>query len=258
MPPTLIELTTLARAAGNILRESFGQHLRVDHKGLIDLVSEADRQSEQYLLSRIRKLYPDDRIVSEESGVLAGTNAHAWYVDPLDGTVNYVHGLPIYSVSIAYAQAGKLLLGVVYDPTHDELFSAESGVGAWLNGEPIHPASATDLDHALLVTGFPYDIRTNQDNNLDHYAHFALHSQGVRRLGSAALDLCDVACGRFDGFWELRLNAWDVAAGGLIAQQAGAVVTNLAGSHDFISPPQSILAANPIIHALMLDELKEK
>ncbi len=255
MLPTLNDLTTLALQAGEILRRNFNQHLRVDHKGLIDLVSEADRQSEQFLLSFIREHFPGNRIVAEESGVTAGNEDRAWYIDPLDGTVNYVHGLPIYSVSIAYANKGKLTLGVVYDPSRDELFSAEAGAGAWLNGEPIQPARAPDLDHALLVTGFPYDIRTNPKNNLDHYAHFALHSQGVRRLGSAALDLSYVACGRLDGFWELRLNPWDVAAGGLIAQQAGAVVTNLQGSEDFISPPQSILAANPTLHALMLKEL---
>ena len=258
MPPTLSDLSTLARQAGDILRASFGQHLHVDHKGLIDLVTEADRQSEQFLLGHIRERFPGDRIVAEESGISAGRTDQVWYIDPLDGTVNFVHGLPIYSVSIAYAQGGKLLLGVVYDPMRDELFSAETGLGAWLNAEPIHPAQAPDLDHALLVTGFPYDIRTNPENNLDHYAHFALHSQGVRRLGSAALDLSYVACGRLDGFWELRLNPWDVAAGGLIARQAGAVVTNLAGSDDFISPPQSILAANPTIHAIMLKDLLRK
>ena len=184
-----------------------------------------------------------------------------WYIDPLDGTVNYVHGIPIYSVSIAYAEAGELRLSVVYDPSRDECFSAASGKagelgsGAWMNGQPIHPSSTSDLDHALLVTGFPYDIRTNPDNNLDHYAHMAQHSQGVRRLGSAALDLCDVACGRFDGFWELRLKAWDVAAGALIAQQAGAVVTNLSGGPDFMTPTQSVLAANPYLHPLLLNEL---
>lgn len=258
MPPTLSDLSSLARQAGDILRASFGQHLHVDHKGLIDLVSEADRQSEQFLIGYIRERFPGDRIVAEESGVSAGSIDHLWYIDPLDGTVNYVHGLPIYSVSIAYAEGGKLLLGVVYDPMRDELFSAEAGLGAWLNGVAIHTAQASDLDHALLVTGFPYDIRTNPENNLDHYAHFALHSQGVRRLGSAALDLSYIACGRLDGFWELRLNPWDVAAGGLIARQAGAMVTNLAGSDDFISPPQSILAANPTIHSLMLKQLSRK
>jgi myo-inositol-1(or 4)-monophosphatase len=257
MPPTLNNLITLARASGEILLHSFGQHLRVDHKGLIDLVTEVDRQSEQFLLTHIRQRFPADRVVAEESGELAGRLDHVWYIDPLDGTVNYVHGLPFYSVSIAYAEHGNLLLAVVYDPSRDELFSAEAGAGAWLSGEPIHPANAPDLDHALLVTGFPYDIRTNPENNLDHYAHFALHTQGVRRLGSAALDLCYVACGRLDGFWELRLNPWDVAAGGLIAREAGAVVTNLAGQDDYISPPQSILVANPTIHALMLRDLQK-
>lgn len=256
MSPTLTNVNTLARQAGDILRTNFGQHLHVDHKGVIDLVSEADRRSEQFLLSYIHQHFPADRIVAEESGELAGTSDRVWYIDPLDGTVNYVHGLPIFSVSIAYAEAGRLLLGAVYDPMRDECFSTEFGQGAWLNDQPIHPSPTTDLDHALLVTGFPYDIRTNPDNNLDHYTHFALHSQGVRRLGSAALDLCYVACGRFDGFWELRLNSWDVAAGGLIAQEAGVTVTNLVGEDDFISPPQSVLAANPHIHPLMLRVLR--
>ncbi len=256
MPPTLSDLVSLAREAGEILQSTFGQRLRVDYKGLIDLVTEADRLSERFLLTHIRQYYPSDRIVSEESGELPGRLDHAWYVDPLDGTVNYVHGLPIYSISIAYAEAGHLRLGVVYDPGRDECFSAEAGVGAWLNAVPIQPSQAPDLDHALLVTGFPYDIRTNSDNNLDHYAHFALRSQGVRRLGSAALDLSYVACGRFDGFWELRLNPWDVAAGGLIAREAGAIVTSMQGLPDFITPPQSIVAASPPIHPLMLAGLQ--
>jgi myo-inositol-1(or 4)-monophosphatase len=255
MSPTLPDLITLARQAGDILRKSFGLHLLVDHKGVIDLVSEADRQSEQYLLDYIRQNFPDDRIVAEESGEFAGAFDRVWYIDPLDGTVNYVHGIPIYSVSIAYAEAGELRLSVVYDPSRDECFSAEQGRGAWLNGQPIQPSSTSDLDHALLVTGFPYDIRTNPENNLDHYAHLALHSQGVRRLGSAALDLCYVACGRFDGFWELRLKPWDVAAGALVALQAGVVVTNLSGGPDFITPPQSVLAANPTLHPLLRREL---
>jgi myo-inositol-1(or 4)-monophosphatase len=258
LSPTLTDIITLARQAGEILRTSFGHNLHVDHKGVIDLVSEADRQSEQFLLSTIHQRFPADRILAEESGEHSGTADRVWYIDPLDGTVNYVHGIPIYSVSIAYAEAGELRLGVVYDPMRDECFSAESGAGAWLNGQPIHPSFASDLDHALLVTGFPYDIRTNPDNNLDHYAHFALHSQGVRRLGSAALDLCYVACGRFDGFWELSLKSWDVAAGALIARQAGAIVTRVAGGTDFMTPPQSVLAANSNIHPLMLRELWRK
>ncbi len=261
MPPTLTELITLARQAGDILRSNFGLHLQVDHKGVIDLVSEADRQSEKFLLSYIRRRFPADRIVAEESGELAGTADHTWYIDPLDGTINYVHGIPIYAVSIAYAEAGALRLSVVYDPMRDECFSAlsgtagASGAGAWLNGAPIYPSVTSDLDHALLVTGFPYDIRTAPDNNLDHYTHLALHSQGVRRLGSAALDLCYVACGRFDGFWELRLKSWDVAAGALVALQAGAAVTDMNGGPNFMTPPQSVLASNPQLHPLLLRQL---
>jgi myo-inositol-1(or 4)-monophosphatase len=258
IPPTLTDLISLSRQAGKILRTSFGQNLRVDHKGVIDLVSEADRQSEAFLLSYIHQRFAEDHIVAEESGESSGTTDRVWYIDPLDGTINYVHGVPIYSVSIACTEAGKLHMGVVYDPMRDECFSAKSGAGAWLNGQPIQPASTSDLDHALLVTGFPYDIRTTLENNLDHYAHLSLHSQGVRRLGSAALDLCYVACGRFDGFWELSLKSWDVAAGALIAREAGAVVTDMVGEPDFMTTPQSILTANSTLHPLLLRELRRK
>jgi len=253
--PELIDLENLARGAGEILCAGFGQHLRVDHKGVIDLVTEADHRSEAYLLSQIRDRFPGHKIIAEESGESAGADGQIWYIDPLDGTVNYAHGLPIFSVSIGYSEAGKMRLGVVYDPMRDECFSAQSGSGAWLNGKPLHVSQAQILDQALLVTGFPYDIRTNPQNNLEHYTRFALRSQGVRRLGSAALDLCYVAAGRFDGFWEIRMSAWDIAAGGLIAEQAGARVTNVAGKVDYISPPSSILAANPQIHAQMLSVL---
>jgi myo-inositol-1(or 4)-monophosphatase len=255
--PTLQDLENLARAAGEILRASFGQHhLSIAHKGVIDLVTEADHRSEAYLLGEIQRRFPGHKIVAEESGETSGADGQVWYIDPLDGTVNYAHGLPIFSVSIAFAEAGKMRLGVVYDPIRDECFSAEDGQRAWLNGQPLRVAEAQSLDQGLLVTGFPYDIRTNPENNLENYTRFALRSQGVRRLGSAALDLCYVAAGRFDGFWEIRLNAWDVAAGGLIAEQAGARVTNLAGGADYITPPQSVLAANPRLHAQMLTLLQ--
>lgn len=250
--PTLNDLEYLARQAGKILRASFGQRLNIDHKGVIDLVTDADHRSEVYLLGEIQRRFPDHKIIAEESGETAGADGQVWYIDPLDGTVNYAHGLPVYSVSIGYAEAGRMRLGVVYDPMRDECFSGQADRGAWLNGKALHVSEAHHLDQGLLVTGFPYDIRTNPQNNLDHYARFALRSQGVRRLGSAALDLCYVAAGRFDGYWELRMNAWDVAAGGLIAEQAGARVTNVAGGADYISPPQSILAANPLIHQQML------
>jgi len=256
MWPDLHYLETLARRAGEMLRAAYGQRHHIDYKGAIDLVTEVDRQVEAFLLSEIRQRFPDHRILAEESGAQAGNHCCIWYVDPLDGTVNYAHGIPIFAVSIAFEAQGERRLGVVYDPMRDECFSAERGRGAWLNGEPIHPSTTPDLDHSLLVTGFPYDIRQNPENNLNHFARFSLLTQGVRRLGSAALDLCYVAAGRFDGFWEMRLSPWDVAAGALIAEEAGAVVTNMQGGPDYLSKPQSILAANPLIHPLMLAILK--
>jgi myo-inositol-1(or 4)-monophosphatase len=252
MKPTLSDVETLARGAGKILRECSGQHLRIKRKGEIDIVTEADQRSEAYLLGEIRPRFPTHRIIAEESGELAGVPEHVWYIDPLDGTLNYAHGLPIYAVSIAYEENGQVSLGVVYDPERDECFSAERGRGAWLNGARLEGPPDQDLDRSLLVTGFPYDIRTNPVNNLDHYAAFSLRSHGVRRLGSAALDLCYIAAGRFDGFWELRINSWDIAAGGLIAQEAGATVTNVAGNPAYLTSPYSILAASPALHAQML------
>ena len=264
MKPALSEVESLARQAGEILRASFnqrpgyGHHLNVDYKSLIDPVTDVDRRSEALMLDEIRSRYPYHRIITEESGNLAGQDCCIWYIDPLDGTVNFTHGVPIFSVSIAFAQDDRLELGVVYDPILDECFSAERGRGAWLNGKPIHVSGARDLDHSLLVTGFPYDIRTNPVKNLDNYARFTLRSQGVRRLGSAALDLCYIAAGRLDGYWETVLFAYDMAAGALIAEEAGAVVTDLYGGADYLASPQSVLAANAVIHGQMLAVLQEK
>ena len=256
MTPTLPEIEQLARQAGEILRAGFGDIHEIRYKGVIDVVTEIDKRSEDFLLGVIRKRYPNQRIVAEESGELPGHGDCAWFVDPLDGTVNYAHGLPIYCVSIGFMEGGSLHLGAVYDPSRDECFSAERGRGAWLNGKPITVSSEKNLDQSLLVTGFSYDIRTNPDNNLDHFAHFAVHSQAVRRLGSAALDLCYVAAGRFDGFWELDLHPWDVAAGALIAAEARAVVTNAAGGADILTPPISVVAANAELHELLLNGLR--
>ena len=268
MKPTIADLEMLAREAGKILRSGYEtrpgmvNHLEVNYKGTIDLVTDIDYQSEKYLIDTIRQRFPDHRIVSEESGVNQGGDCCIWFIDPIDGTVNFAHGIPFFSVSIAYAHEGQLELGVVYDPMRDECFSAETGLGAWLNGDPIRASQSSDLDHSLLVTGFAYDIRTNPENNLDHYSHFALRSQGVRRLGSAALDLCYIAAGRFDGYWELRLNSWDIAAGEIIAREAGAVVTDLDGNPDDLIDDQStqhaILAASPAIHRQMMAILHGK
>jgi myo-inositol-1(or 4)-monophosphatase len=257
MTPTLPDLERLARKAGEILRAGYAREHQVDYKGVIDLVTEVDHQSEAFLLAEIQRDFPGHRIVSEEFGVVPGQAGEQWLVDPLDGTVNYAHGVPFFTVSIAYAQDGRVRLGVVYEPLRDELFSAERGRGAHLNGQPLHPSAAKELDKSLLVTGFPYDIRTTLHNNLEQYARFAVLSQGVRRLGSAALDLCYVAAGRFDGYWELSLSPWDVAAGGLIAEEAGALATAVDGRPDYLTPPCSLLAAPPELHARMLAVLAE-
>lgn len=261
--PTLTDLERLARQAGQILRAGYQQEHQIDYKGVIDLVTEIDRQSEDYLLGEIRKDFPDHHILAEESGGTRGSE-NQWYIDPLDGTVNYAHNIPIFSVSIAYASNGTtstslsagLSLAAVYDPMRDEMFSAERGKGAHLNGRPLRVSGADELQKSLLVTGFPYDAWNSKFDNFDNFVRFAKLSQGVRRLGSAALDLCYVAAGRFDGFWELALKPWDVAAGGLICEEAGARVTNVFGEADYISPPQSVIATTPGIHARMLEELK--
>jgi myo-inositol-1(or 4)-monophosphatase len=257
MQPTLSDLEMLARAAGDILRQGYNQRHQITYKGAIDLVTEMDHRSEAYLIDEIRRRFPKGRIITEESGSLSGEDCCVWYIDPLDGTVNYAHGVPFFSVSLAYAEAGLLRLGVVYDPLREECFCAEAGKGAWLNGETIQPSGARQLDQSLLVTGFPYDIRTNPRNNLVQYTRFALCSQGVRRLGSAALDLCYIASGRMDGYWELSLNQWDLAAGALIAVEAGALVTTVLGDKNVVNPPCSILAATPLVHPQMLSVLQE-
>ena len=255
MLPTLPEIEEMARGAGEILRAGYEQEHQVDYKGVIDLVTEVDRQSEAYLIAEIQRRFPGHSILAEETGEVKGKDEHTWYIDPLDGTVNYAHGIPIFCVSIAYAARGTVQLAAVYDPMRDEMFTAIRDYGAWLNGMPLKVSDAPDLQHSLLVTGFPYNTWSAPVNNLEYFGRFARITQGVRRLGSAALDLCYVAAGRLDGYWELTLSPWDVAGGGLIAQQAGALVTALDGSPDYISPPCSLLAAPPVIHGKMLEVL---
>jgi myo-inositol-1(or 4)-monophosphatase len=257
MLPTLSDLERLARQAGEILRLGYEQEHQVDYKGAIDLVTEVDHQSEEILLAEIQRFFPGHQIVSEEIGLVPGRLGDQWYVDPLDGTVNYAHGVPFFSVSIAYAHNGIVRLGVVYDPMRDELFAAERGRGARLNGRSLQVSKVTELQRSLLVTGFPYDTWSTPRNNLEYYGRFAKLTQGVRRLGSAALDLSYVAAGRLDGYWELSLKPWDVAAGGLVASEAGATVTNLEGQTDYVTPPCSLLAAPPSLHTRMKAVLDE-
>lgn len=256
MQPTLSYIETLARKAGAILHAGYNTDHQVAYKGVIDLVTEIDHQSEEYLLGEVQRDFPDHHIFSEESGVIEGNADHVWYIDPLDGTVNYAHHIPIFCVSIAYALNGVLKLGAVYDPMRDEMFLAERGKGATLNGKPLRVSSVTELQKSLLVTGFPYDAWNTEQDNFANFIRFGKLSQGVRRLGSAALDLSYVAAGRFEGFWELALRPWDVAAGGLICEEAGAKVTNVKGTADYISPPQSVVATTPGIHERMLEELR--
>jgi myo-inositol-1(or 4)-monophosphatase len=255
MQPTLSYLENLARQAGAILHAGYETEHEVGYKGVIDLVTEVDHQSEKFLLGEVQKDFPDHHIFSEETGIIQGSDEDVWYIDPLDGTVNYAHHIPIFCVSIAYAFRGVLNLGAVYDPMRDEMFLAERSKGGHLNGRPLRVSSATELQKSLLVTGFPYNAWNTPQDNFANFVKFGKLTQGVRRLGSAALDLCYVAAGRFDGFWEMALNPWDVAAGGLICEEAGARVTNVSGGDDYISPPQSVVASAPGIQARMLEEL---
>jgi len=256
MEPTLAYVENLARQAGAILREGYSKEHQVGYKGVIDLVTEVDHQSEAYLLGEVQRDFADHHIFSEESGIIEGNDQHIWYIDPLDGTVNYAHHIPLFCVSIGYALNGKLTFGAVYDPLREEMFVAERGKGARLNGKPIHASAVVELQRSLLVTGFPYDTWNTKQDNFANFEKFGKLTQGVRRLGSAALDLCYVGAGRFEGFWELSLKPWDVAAGALVCEEAGATVTNINGEADYISAPQSILAAAVGIHAKMLAELR--
>jgi myo-inositol-1(or 4)-monophosphatase len=253
--PTLAGLELITRQAGQILYNGYEKEHKVDLKGEIDLVTEIDHASEAFLIGEVQRLFPTHRILSEEIGALDGHDEHLWIMDPLDGTVNYAYGIPFFSVSVAYAYQGITRLGAVYDPMRDEMYLSERGKGAWLNGRKLKSSDARDLQNSLFVTGFPYDVKTTEKNNLDNYTHFALNTRGVRRLGSAALDLCYVAAGRFDGYWELSLNPWDIAAGGLIAEEAGARVSNANGDSNYLNLPCSVVAASPAIYKKLLSEL---
>ncbi len=244
-----------ARKSGKLLKENLGKTNHVEFKGEIDLVTEMDKNSETIIIESLLSAFPDYGILSEEGEELNASSPTRWIIDPLDGTTNYAHAYPVFSVSIALEDNGNIIFGLVYDPVHDELFSAEKGKGAFLNAAPIHVSTTPQLDKSLLATGFPYDIRSSEKNNLNHFCRFALKAQAIRRAGSAALDLCYVACGRFDGFWELKLKPWDVAAGTLIVKEAGGTVTDFSGNNfDIFSG--NILASNKNIHDSMLNVLQ--
>lgn len=247
----------LARQAGALLREGYDQVTEVNYKGEIDLITEFDLRSEQLLVKGIQQAFPNDAILAEENGLI-GEGEHCWFIDPLDGTTNFAHGIPIFVISLAFAQGSQPLLGVIYDPMRDELFHATIDGGAWLNDRRLHVSAATTLNESLLSTGFPYDMRTNPDNNLDLFARLILRSRGVRRLGAAALDLAYVASGRFGGYWEKRLWPWDWGAGMLMVKEAGGLVTRIDGGEEVFAEPTSILATNGHIHDEMLAALSSK
>ena len=245
-----------ARDAGSILADRMGRALQVSNKGDIDLVTEADLASEKLIIERIKTHYPRHAILAEESGetegikTVTGQGDWRWIVDPLDGTTNYAHGYPCFCVSIALEREGSIELGVIYDPVRDEVFAAERGQGATLNDRTIRVSTVDDLNAAMLCTGFPYNVRERPDFARD-FVNFTMNAQAVRRDGSAALDLAYLACGRFDGFWEDGLNAWDIAAGLIMIEEAGGRTTDFHGARLDIYTPK-VLASNGLIHEKMM------
>ena len=245
----------MARKAGIFLKNKLPSVHTIDYKGEINLVTEADTISEEIITSKITSLFPDHDILSEEFTSIDRGSDFRWIIDPLDGTTNYAHGYPFFCVSIALERLDTIIVGVIYDPMLDEMFVAEKGKGAFLNQREIHVSNTCEMIKGLLATGFPYDIRQDGNNNLNYFNEMILKAQAIRRAGSAALDLAYVAAGRFDGFWELKLNPWDVAAGWLLVEEAGGMVTDIDGNNYFLKSP-SILASNERIHGEMIDVLK--
>jgi myo-inositol-1(or 4)-monophosphatase len=239
-----------AREAGAILRTESSRPKEISYKGEVDIVTESDRRAEALIVARLRENFPGHAIIAEEGGGSAEAGAkYCWHVDPLDGTTNFAHGYPCFAVSIGLVEDGEPVAGVVFNPISNELFAAARGKGAYLNKTPIHVSTVGELAHSLVATGFPTHQR-KRSANIDYYWEFTLRSHGVRRDGSAALDLCSVACGRFDAFWEFNLNSWDTAAGILLVQEAGGTVTDLAGRRYRPGGPD-MLATNGLIHGEM-------
>jgi myo-inositol-1(or 4)-monophosphatase len=253
--PHMQVATASAYKAARILQSYFGNNPRVRKKDAVEIVTEADTKSEKEIVRTIQGRFPGHEILGEEGGLMEGSAEYRWVIDPLDGTVNFAHRIPIFSISIALTFRGDIVLGIVLNPMDGELFSAVRGQGAQLNGRPIRVSTAQSVSDSLLVTGFPYDIRRAFEPIMARYGNCLKAAQAVRRLGSAALDLCYVACGRFEAFWEQYLKPWDTAAGALIAAEAGARVTTFADK-PYTLDDKEILASNGHIHDEMLRLLK--
>ena len=247
--------TQIARQAGALLLPYFHRRVKVEYKGEVDLVTEADRASEALIVEQLQAHFPDHAIVAEEGSRLAGASAYRWHVDPLDGTTNFAHGFPIFAVSLGLEKEGEMILGVIYDPTRDEMFVAEKGGGARLNDQPLHVSSVNHLAEALLATGFPSKKR-HKNANIHLYHQLNMRSHGVRRPGSAALDLACVASGRLDGFWEFHLQPWDVAAGKLLVEEAGGCITDIQGRPHRLDSA-SIAGSNQLLHSQLLAVFEE-
>jgi len=256
--PTLDQVIAWAKHAGELVRAGFENEHTIGYKGAVDVVTESDKKSEEYILGQIQASFPLHAILTEESGAHDGEPDHLWIIDPLDGTVNYSHRLPIYSICIGYQVKGQMQLGVVYDPSLNECFSAERGKGAFLNGKPIHVSKAAEMVKTIMVTGFPYD-RHSEDyfRALRLFGHITSITQGVRRLGSAALDMCYVAAGRLDAYFELSIHPWDIAAASIIVQEAGGIVTDIHGDKNFMKEPYSLIGSAPGVYAALLAELEK-
>ena len=253
-PQFVPAMAEIAREAGALLMGYFHRRVKVEYKGDVDLVTEADRASEALITRRIRERWPGHNIMGEEGTRTEQGSEYRWYVDPLDGTTNFAHSYPVFCVSLGLEYQNQRVAASVYDPTRNEMFTAEKGGGAFLNGEPIRVSSVSNLAECLVATGFPSHKR-HKNPNIFFYHQITLKTHGVRRAGSAALDLCNVACGRFDGFWEFNLNPWDTAAGVLIVEEAGGRVTRFDGQ-PFRIDSQETLASNGRVHEALLREFQ--
>jgi len=253
-PQFVPAMTEIAREAGALLMGYFHRRVKVEYKGDVDLVTEADRASEALITKRIGERWPGHNIMGEEGTRSEQGSDYRWYVDPLDGTTNFAHGYPVFCVSLGLEHKDERVAAVIFDPTREEMFTAEKGGGALLNGQPIHVSSIANLAECLVATGFPSHKR-HKNPNIFFYHQITLKTHGVRRAGSAALDLCNVACGRFDGFWEFNFNPWDTAAGVLIVQEAGGQVTRFDGQ-PFRIDSRETLASNGQVHEALLREFQ--